>query len=87
MLGGQVFNCTDLYALAATCLHLLTGKRPEELYDAYHDSWNWQSFASPISSELTKVLNGMLQTKPKNRIQSATEALQALIVEKKEYSC
>ncbi|HEY9296337.1 MAG TPA: serine/threonine-protein kinase, partial [Phormidium sp.] len=35
MAGSQVYPATDLYALAVTCLTLLTGRSPEELYDSY----------------------------------------------------
>ena len=38
MSGAKVFNCTYLYTLAATCLNLLRGKPPEELYDSFHGS-------------------------------------------------
>jgi|GEM_PF-1369091 len=78
MQGSQVYPCTDLYALAATCLHLLTGKRPEELYDPFNNSWHWQTFAPSTSSQLTEVLNKMLQATPKDRPQSAAEVQQKL---------
>ncbi len=78
MNGSQVYPCTDLYALAATCLCLLTGKTPEDLYDPFHNAWNWQSFAPSISPQLSTVLKGMLQTAAKDRIQSAEEAFKQL---------
>ena len=43
MQGNVVYPATDLYALAVTCLMLLTGKDPSELYDAYSNSWKWRS--------------------------------------------
>ena len=76
--GAQVYPCTDLYALAATCLHLLTGKPPEDLYDPFHNAWNWESAAPKLSPSLSSVFNGMLQTAAKDRIQSAQEALDLL---------
>jgi len=78
MQGSQVYPCSDLYALAATCLYLLTGKPPEELYDNFNSSWNWQAFAPSTSSQLTQVLNQMLQASPKDRPQSAEAVLQKL---------
>jgi len=78
MAATQVYPCTDLYALAATCLCLLTGKTPEDIYDPYQNTWNWQSFAPSTSPELAKVLKSMLQSLPKDRPQSAIEVLNSL---------
>ena len=30
--SGQAYPSSDLYSLGATCLHLLTGCKPEDLY-------------------------------------------------------
>ncbi|MGH2414614.1 MAG: protein kinase domain-containing protein, partial [Microcystaceae cyanobacterium] len=78
MAGTQVYPSTDLYALAATCLNLLTGKPTEELYDAYHNDWKWKSYAPKISQRLADILNRMLLPAPKDRFQSAAEVLNAL---------
>ena len=78
MSGSQVYPSTDIYALAVTCINLLTGKDTEELYDSFHHSWNWQSYAPKTSAHLVAILNKMLQATPAQRFQSATEALAAL---------
>ncbi len=78
MQGSQVYPSTDLYALAATCLVLLTNKAPEDLYDGYNNAWDWQSHATQVSDQLEGVFNMMLRSTPKDRFQSAQEVLEAL---------
>jgi serine/threonine-protein kinase len=78
MAGAQVYPATDLYALAATCVHLLTGKPSDALYDAYHNCWNWRPHISQVSDRLAAILDKMLLPSPKDRFQSAEEVLLAL---------
>lgn len=80
MSGSQVYPSTDIYALAVTCITLLTGKTADELYDSFHHNWNWQSYTPQTSNHLVAILNKMLQATPAQRFQSATEALAALTV-------
>lgn len=75
--GDKVYPSTDLYALAVTCLMLLTGKQPEDLHDPYSDTWNWRGFAQ-VSDRLEAVLNRMLLPIPNQRFASAQEGLEAL---------
>ena len=81
MSGSQVYPSTDIYALAVTCINLLTGKYAEELYDSFNNSWKWRSFAPQTSDRLAKVLDKMLLSSPSQRFQSATDALEALTVQ------
>ncbi|AFZ33731.1 serine/threonine protein kinase [Stanieria cyanosphaera PCC 7437] len=78
MAGAQVYPSTDLYALAATCINLLTGKPAGQMYDYYKNCWQWQDYAPQTSDRLTKILNRMLLPTPSERFQSATEVLEAL---------
>ncbi|MCU0536243.1 MAG: serine/threonine protein kinase [Hydrococcus sp. Prado102] len=78
MSGSQVYPSTDLYALAATCLNLLTGKKPEQLYDSFNYCWNWRTYAPQTSDRLASVFDRMLLQTPKDRFQSAQEVLDAL---------
>ncbi len=75
--GSEVYASTDLYALAVTCLMLLTGKQPTELYDAYTNEWKWRNYAQ-LNSRIAAVLDRMLLPTPSQRYQSATEVLAAL---------
>ncbi|MBD1844219.1 serine/threonine protein kinase [Cyanobacteria bacterium FACHB-63] len=77
MAGGQVLPCSDLYALAVTCIVLITNKLPQDLFDSYNNTWKWQGFAQ-VSSGLAEVLDRMLQYAPADRYQSAAEVLTAL---------
>ncbi|NJK49371.1 serine/threonine protein kinase [Candidatus Gracilibacteria bacterium] len=78
MSGSQVYPSTDMYALAATCLNLLTGRKPEELYDSFNYCWNWKTYAPQTSARLASVFDRMLLQTPKDRFQSAEEVLNAL---------
>ncbi|MDB9314272.1 protein kinase [Spirulina sp. CS-785/01] len=77
MQGAQVYPSTDLYALAATCLVLLTGKPTDELFDAYNNCWEWRSHAPQVSDRLANILDTMLNPIPRDRFQSARDVLQA----------
>ena len=78
MLGGIVYPSTDLYALAATCVNLLTGKPTEQLYDYFNQRWDWHSAAPHVSDRLKAILDKMLLSIPSKRFQSAIEVLQQL---------
>jgi serine/threonine-protein kinase len=78
MAGAQVYPSTDLYALAATCINLLTGKPAEQMYDYYKNRWQWKDYAPQTSDRLSKILDRMLLPTPSERFQSATEVLEAL---------
>lgn len=77
MSGSQVFPSSDLYALAVTCVMLLTNKAPQDLFDSYNNTWKWRNFAQ-VSPQLGGVLDRMLRYAPADRFQSATEVLAAL---------
>lgn len=74
---GIVFPHSDLYALAATVLVLLTGKEPQQLIDGYTLTWNWRRECS-LSPTLGAVLDRMLAQRPGDRYQRAADVLQAL---------
>lgn len=78
MSGSQVYPSTDMYALAATCISLLTGKPAEDLYDSFNHCWNWQPEAPHVSDRLAAILNRMLLPAPSQRFHSAEEVLQKL---------
>jgi len=78
MQGSQVYPSTDLYALGATCLVLLTGKSSQELFDPYQNAWNWRGFAPQVSDRLVIILDKMMRPTPKDRFQSAEDVLRFL---------
>ncbi|MDJ0594151.1 MAG: hypothetical protein QNJ72_29950 [Pleurocapsa sp. MO_226.B13] len=74
---GIVCAHSDLYALAATALVLLTGKEPQQLIDPNSYRWHWQEEVT-LSPKLESVLTTMLSPNPGDRFCSATEVRQAL---------
>lgn len=75
--GEQVFPSSDLYALAVTCIVLLTGKDPRELFDNYHHAWNWHKYVQ-VTPKFRSILAKMLAVAPSDRYQSAKEVEAAL---------
>jgi hypothetical protein len=75
--GQQVFFSSDLYALAATCVMLVTNEPHDRLFDASRNSWHWEQYAQ-VSPRTTAVLNKMLQNAPLDRFQSVAETRAAL---------
>lgn len=74
---GIVSPHSDLYALAATVLVLLTGKEPHQLLDSQTLHWNWRAECS-LSPNLSQVLDKMLAQQPSQRYSSAREVMLAL---------
>lgn len=77
--GGKAYPASDLYSLGVTCIHLLTGTSPDELYDPMKGRWLWrQSLMEKgvtIGDRLAKVLDKLLQDWVSDRYQSAQEAI------------
>lgn len=74
---GKVYPNSDLYALAATALVLLTGREPQTLLDSRTLTWNWEPYAR-VGDELSMVLRRMLAVYPGDRYQTANDVLQDL---------
>jgi WD40 repeat protein len=71
---GKAEFVSDLYSLGVTCVHLMTGRSPLELYDMSQDGWVWQDYvAEPVSPGLAQILNRLLERATRKRYQSATE--------------
>ncbi|MBE9222833.1 protein kinase [Cyanobacterium stanieri LEGE 03274] len=77
MAGAQVFPSTDLYALAVTCVNLLTAQPTTDLYDAYSNTWQWRKYVT-VGDRLGLTLEKMLQHNPAKRFQSARDALKII---------
>jgi serine/threonine protein kinase len=70
---GNVSPHSDLYALGASCLVLLTGREPQSLLNSQTLAWQWQPYAQ-ISDGFAMVLQKMVALHPSDRYQSAREA-------------
>ncbi|MBE9227244.1 protein kinase [Phormidium sp. LEGE 05292] len=74
---GVVYPHSDLYALAATVLVLLTGKEPQQLIDPHTMTWNWRQEVN-LSPSFGMTLDKMLAYRPGDRYQTAREVSQIL---------
>jgi ABC-type branched-subunit amino acid transport system substrate-binding protein/serine/threonine protein kinase len=77
-----IYPSSDLYSLGVTCIHLITGKHPKELFDNDKNTWQWQTPESKISPHLTEIIDRLLREKPEDRFQTAQSVLDALKGEK-----
>ncbi|GAB4276336.1 MAG: hypothetical protein Fur0025_01350 [Oscillatoriaceae cyanobacterium] len=76
--GKAVFS-SDLYSLAVTCIHLMTMVPPFDLFDNIKGVWIWRQYLKePVSKQLGKVLDKMLQSATGLRYESALTAFNDL---------
>jgi serine/threonine protein kinase len=77
MMRGKVSPSSDLYALGATVLTLLTGKDASTIYNPAEATWEWRKYLH-LTPELSAIIDRLLQYHSQNRYQSAAEVLTAL---------
>ncbi|MBW4652069.1 MAG: serine/threonine protein kinase [Kaiparowitsia implicata GSE-PSE-MK54-09C] len=76
---GKAEFASDIYSLGVTCVHLLTGLHPFDLYSPLEDRWIWQDYAPPaMDSGLVQVLDKMLRRATGQRFRSAAAVMKAL---------
>ncbi|MGR3276270.1 SUMF1/EgtB/PvdO family nonheme iron enzyme [Acaryochloris marina NIES-2412] len=81
--SGQSGPTSDLYSLGASCFHLMTDINPWSLWRLQGYGWlgQWrQHLQQPISLQLQKVLDKLLQLEPEDRYQSAIDVLADLVL-------
>lgn len=80
--SGQAYPSSDLYSLGATCLHLLTGCRPEDLYNPLEGRWMWEDRLKQqrqmINPDFARILNAMVTDLVSERYQTAQDVLRDL---------
>jgi eukaryotic-like serine/threonine-protein kinase len=80
--GGLAYPATDLFALGATCIHLLTGVTPDNLYDFQQNRWIWRDLLAKnqryVSDNLSEIFDKMLESRVENRYQSAQAVISDL---------
>lgn len=77
---GKPLFISDLYSLGVTCLHLLTGVSPFDLYSPMEGEWVWRDFlnGNVVSNKLGKILEKLASPIAKHRYQSVKEVINDL---------
>ncbi len=76
-LKGKALFASDLYSLGVTCIHLLTGISPFNLFDDHENHWIWEDYlTTSVSSPLRQILNQLVQPTTRLRYSSAKAVLQ-----------
>jgi eukaryotic-like serine/threonine-protein kinase len=82
--AGVAYPASDIYALGATCIHLLTDITPDRLYDFQTNKWLWRQYLATQEREVTErlgfVIDRMLMTEVQDRHQSIGCIIKALEV-------
>jgi eukaryotic-like serine/threonine-protein kinase len=80
--AGVAYPASDIYALGATCIHLLTDITPDRLYDFMRNKWTWrQKLAAQerqIDEKLATAIDRMLMNEVQDRHQSISCIIAAL---------
>jgi len=75
-LHGRATFASDVYSLGVTCIHLLTGVSPFDLYDHGRAVWVWQSFLpDPVERRLEFILDRMVAPATSKRYADARAVL------------
>jgi formylglycine-generating enzyme required for sulfatase activity len=79
-MNGKAVNASDLYSLGVTCLYLLTGISPFDLFDVGEHEWVWRDYLvdNSINNDLGNILDKLVIFGTKKRYQSVEEILKDL---------
>ena len=76
---GVAYANSDLYSLGVTCIHLLTEVPPFDLFDVKTETWVWRDYLKkPVSGQLGRILDKLIERNPNQRYKSAKQVLAAL---------
>ncbi|HEY9602642.1 MAG TPA: WD40 repeat domain-containing serine/threonine-protein kinase, partial [Allocoleopsis sp.] len=76
---GKAVFASDLYSLGVSCIYLLTGIPPFDLFDVVSDRWAWQDYLTQeVSESLAQILDKLLQNALTQRFGSVDEVMQAI---------
>ncbi len=76
-MNGKAVNASDLYSLGVTCLYLLTGISPFDLFDVGEHEWIWRDYLvnNSVSDDLGNILDKLVISGTKKRYKNAEDAL------------
>ncbi|MFB2923008.1 MULTISPECIES: protein kinase domain-containing protein [Aerosakkonema] len=80
---GKALPASDLYSLGVTCIYLLTGVPPLDMFDAVENRWVWRDFLPPgtqVSDRLGRILDKLVKSTVSQRYKSVAEVMQAMEV-------
>lgn len=79
--SGQAYPSSDLYSLGATCLHLLTGIKPELLYSPLEGRWMWQKSLEQNDRSINPLLGQLLERLVTDMVSERYQSAKAVIVD------
>jgi formylglycine-generating enzyme required for sulfatase activity len=76
-MNGKAVNASDLYSLGVTCLYLLTGISPFDLFDVGEHEWVWRDYLvnNSVSDDLGNILDKLVIFGTKRRYQEVKDVL------------
>ncbi|MFB8789052.1 MAG: serine/threonine-protein kinase [Potamolinea sp.] len=76
---GKAVFASDLYSLGVTCIYLLTGIPPFDLFDVVNNCWVWRDYLTQdVSESLAQILDKLLEYNLRTRFQSVEEVRQSI---------
>jgi len=76
---GEAIPSSDIYSLGVTCIHLLTGMSPFDLFDLKADTWAWRHYLKvPVSGRLGRILDQMVHRETSKRYHTVSAILQEM---------
>ena len=77
---GKVTFASDIYSLGVTCIHLLTGVAPFDLFDVSESDWVWRDYLkSRVSDGVGEILDKMIVGATKKRFENVGEILSLIL--------
>jgi WD40 repeat protein len=86
-LQGHPIAASDLYSLGVTCIHLLTGVHPFDLFDISQQQWIWRDYwltnsdnphSAKNNEKIAAILDRLIQPDLDQRWPSATDVIAAI---------
>ncbi len=78
--AGVAYPASDIYALGATCIHLLTDITPDRLYDFQTNKWLWREHLAAQEREISDRLGSVIDRMLMNEVQDRHQAISSIIV-------